>query len=225
MIILLKFLALILNSLFMNLKEHFKDIFESELISEMEHNGIVKMIKEGEILLESGQLVRQIPLILSGSIKVFRTDDDGKELLLYFIGNKESCPMTFTCCMEQHPSEITAIAEEDSEVLMIPIQMMDGWIMKYSTWKSFVMTTIRSRFNELLRTLDQIAFRKLDERLVAYLKERSASGGSSVLNVSHQEIASDLATSRVVISRLLKKLENEKRVILYRNQIKIMKVL
>ena len=125
--------------------------------------------------------------------------------------------------MERYPSEIRAIAENDVDFLAVPISLMDQWMVKYPTWKSFVMKTIRSRFNELLKTIDQIAFQKLDERLIYYLKERSRATGSSVLNLSHEQIANDLASSREVVSRLLKKLENDKKLLLYRNQIKLLK--
>jgi CRP/FNR family transcriptional regulator len=124
--------------------------------------------------------------------------------------------------MQQYPSEIKAAAEGEVELLAVPISVMDEWMSKYSTWKSFVMKTIRSRFNELLRTIDQIAFQKLDERLIYYLKEKSKSTGSALLNLSHEQIANDLASSREVISRLLKKLENDKKLLLYRNQIKLL---
>jgi CRP/FNR family transcriptional regulator, anaerobic regulatory protein len=110
-------------------------------------------------------------------------------------------------------------------VLAVPISVMDEWLVKYPTWKAFVMRTIRARFNEMLKAIDQIAFQKLDERLVTYLKEKSKLSGSAIINLSHQQVADELATSRVVISRLLKKLENDKKVILFRNQIKIMKEL
>lgn len=152
-------------------------------------------------------------------------DEEKKELLLYYINANESCAMTFTCCMQQFPSEIKAVAEEDSEILTVPVSLMDEWLVKYPTWKSFVMKTIRNRFNELLRTIDQIAFQKLDERLIYYLKEKSKTTGSSVINASHEQIAGDLATSRAVISRLLKKLENDKKVLLYRNQVKLLREL
>ena len=125
--------------------------------------------------------------------------------------------------MERYPSEIRAIAENDVDFLAVPISLMDQWMVKYPTWKSFVMKTIRSRFNELLKTIDQVAFQKLDERLIYYLKERSRATGSSVLNLSHEQIANDLASSREVVSRLLKKLENDKKLLLYRNQIKLLK--
>ena len=134
----------------------------------------------------------------------------------------EGCAMTFTCCMQQFPSEVQAVAEEDVIYLSIPISVMDEWIVKYPTWKSFVMRTIRSRFNELMHAIDQLAFQKLDERLVNYLKEKSKLTRSAVLNLSHTEIANDLASSREVVSRLLKKLELDGRLLLYRNQIKLL---
>lgn len=152
-------------------------------------------------------------------------DDDGRELLLYYVNPNESCAMTFTCCMQQHPSEIKAVAEEDVELLAIPISVMDEWMVKYPTWKSFVMETFRNRFNELLKTIDHIAFHKLDERLIHYLKEKSKATGSSLINLSHEQIAGELASSREVISRLLKKLENDKKLLLYRNQIKLLREL
>lgn len=209
----------------MQLTTKLKEQFEPELIREMEQSGKVLSLPSGTIILETGQTVRQVPLVLKGSVKVSRIDEEGNELLLYYINPAESCAMTFTCCMQQYPSEINAVVEEDATILVIPIALMDEWMMKYTTWKSFVMTTIRMRFNELLKSIDQIAFMKLDERLITYLKDKSKTTGSTIINVSHQQIATELATSRTVISRLLKKLENDQRILLYRNQIKIMKAL
>jgi CRP/FNR family transcriptional regulator, anaerobic regulatory protein len=205
----------------MDLKERFKDVFENELIRQLESKGKILYTKAGEVILEVGQTVRQMPIVLEGSVKVSRLDHDGRELLLYYISSRESCAMTFTCCMEQYPSEIRAVAEDDVAILAIPIAVMNEWIAKYPTWKAFVMRTIRNRFNEMLLAIDQIAFQKLDERLANYLKEKSKLAGSNLINLSHQQVADELATSRVVISRLLKKLENDKKLILFRNQIKI----
>ncbi|MCW5907260.1 MAG: Crp/Fnr family transcriptional regulator [Chitinophagales bacterium] len=207
----------------MNIIEQFKTVFEPELLKELEANAKPVSAKAGDVILDIGQTVRNIPLLLSGTVKVSRVDEEGKELLLYYVNPSETCAMTFTCCMEQHPSEIKAVAEDDVEMLMLPIKVMDEWLMKYPTWKSFVMTTIRNRFNEMLKTIDQIAFTKLDERLVRYLKEKSKATGSSLINLSHEQIANELATSRVVVSRLLKKLESDGKVLLYRNQIKLLK--
>ncbi len=197
-------------------------VFEPELLEELETKAVHKAIKAGEILISIGQTVRQVPIVLSGSVKILRLDEDGNEILLYYLSPTESCAMTFTCCMQQFPSEVQAVAEEDSELLMLPIAVMDKWIVQYPTWRSFVMKTIHDRFQELLKTVDQIAFQQLDERLVHYLKEKVRIGGSPLLTLSHEQIASELATSRVVISRLLKKLENQKRLLLYRNQVRIL---
>jgi CRP/FNR family transcriptional regulator, anaerobic regulatory protein len=209
----------------MNIAEQFKYIFEPELIAEIERIGKPMSVKEGEKLIDIGQTNRIMPILLKGVLKVSRIDEQGRELLLYYVNANESCAMTFTCCMEQFPSEIRAVAEEDVELIALPITVMDEWMMKYSTWKSFIMRTIRNRFNELLLTIDQIAFQKLDDRLVRYLKEKSKATGSALINLSHEQIATDLATSRVVISRLLKELENDNKLLLYRNQIKLLQVM
>jgi CRP/FNR family transcriptional regulator len=205
--------------------EQLKTIFEAELLAEIEQKGKFITIQEGDFILRSGDSVKQIPIVLKGILKVSRLEEDGRELLLYHIKPNESCAMTFTCCMQQYPSEIQAVAEDDSELLVIPVGVMDEWLVKYPTWKAFIMKTIRSRFHELLNTIDQVAFHKLDDRLINFLKENSKNSGSSLVNLSHEQIASNLATSREVVSRLLKKLENEKKVLLYRNQIKIMREL
>lgn len=201
----------------------FSQIFEPELMHEINEKGKIISLNEGAIIMEPGQTIRHIPILLSGSVRVTRNDENGHELLLYYINPNESCAMTFTCCMQLSSSEIKAVAEDNVELLLIPVNLMDEWLVKFPTWKSFVMKTMRTRFNELLKTIDQIAFQKLDERLVHYLKEKSKATGSSIINASHEQIAAELATSRVVISRLLKKLENDKKLLLYRNQIKLLK--
>ncbi len=206
----------------MNSFDVFNTLFDAKLIEAIRKNAKEVKLKEGELLLDVGQVVRVIPIVLSGTLKVSRIDDEGHELFLYYIHPNESCALTFTCCMEQHSSEIRAVADEDSLVLTIPIEAMDEWMMKYPSWKSFIMKTIRSRFNELLSMIDQIAFQRLDERLISYLKEKSKTTHSALIHVSHEQIAIDLASSREVISRLLKRLENEKKVLLYRNQIKLL---
>jgi CRP/FNR family transcriptional regulator len=207
----------------MEVVEQFKLLFEPELVKAIEKHAKLVTVKAGEVILDIGQTVRTMPIILSGTVKVSRIDDDGKELLLYYVNPNESCAMTFTCCMQQYPSEVKAVAEEDVQMLTIPINFMDEWLVKFPTWKSFVMKTIRNRFHEMLNVIDQIAFQKLDERLVNYLKEKSKVTGSTLINLSHEQIASELATTRVVISRLLKVLENDKKLLLYRNQIKLLR--
>ena len=212
-----------MNEKQIDITEKFNEIFEPELLEQLQAKAKYISVKAGEVIMDIGQLVRQMPIIISGSIKVTRIDEKGRELFLYYVNPNESCAMTFTCCMEHFPSEIKAVAEDDVEMLMLPISVMDDWMLKFPTWKGFVMRSIRHRFNELLKTIDHIAFQKLDERLISYLKEKSKTTGSSLLNISHQQIAEELATSREVISRLLKKLENENKLLLYRNQIKLLR--
>ncbi len=209
----------------MEVFEHFKTLFEPDLVKAIEDQATPVSIPEGETILDIGQMIRSVPIILSGLVKVSRIEDDGKELLLYYVNPNESCAMTFTCCMQQHVSEIRATAEEPVTMLAIPIHLMDEWLVKFPTWKNFVMKTIRNRFHEMIQVIDQVAFKKLDERLVSYLKEKSRVTGSTLINLSHEQIASELATTRVVISRLLKALENEGKVLLYRNQIKLLREL
>jgi len=211
------------SSAFANFINKSSSIFEAELLAELETKSMVMDVKAGEIMLNPGQTIRAVPIVLSGTFKVSRISEDGQELLLYYVKKGESCAMTFTCCMMAHASVIRGTAEEDSELLCIPVDLMDEWMMKYRTWKRFVMTTILNRFTEVLKSIDEVAFKKLDDRLVNYLKEKSKATGSSLINLSHQQIADELGTNRVVISRLLKRLELDKKLLLYRNQIRLMR--
>jgi len=207
----------------MDVRERFKLVFEPELLDIIEKTGQVITVKSGDTIMDIGQIVRTMPLIISGTVKVSRVDEEGRELLLYYVNSNESCAMTFTCCMQHQPSEIRAVAEEEVTLIALPVSVMDEWLIKYPSWKNFVMNTIRNRFNELLKAIDQIAFQNMDQRLIHYLKEKSKATGSALINLSHEQIAQELATSRVVISRLLKKLENDKKLLLYRNQIKLLR--
>ncbi len=207
----------------MYVNEIYRNTFENDLLEEITEHGKYMTLKEGDVLLSPGQTIRSMPIVLSGSLKIMRPDEEGNELLLYYVDSKEGCAMTFTCCMQQQASEIKAVAEDDVELIAVPVNIMSDWLTKYPSWKNYVMKTVHDRFNELLKTIDQIAFQKLDERLVHYLKEKSRVSGSSLINLSHGQIAAELATSRVVVSRLLKKLEDDHKLLLYRNQIKLLK--
>lgn len=201
----------------------FNSAFEPALIKEMQEYGEIKHYKEGEIIMDYDKYVRMMPLIVNGTIKVLRRDEKGKEILLYYLSSTESCSMAYSCCLEAKKSEIRAIAEDDVELLAIPHAKLDEWLCKYPSWKNYIMRSFNERFLELLKSIESIAFHKLDERLISYLKEKQRLSGSSVIKVSHYVIADELATSRVVISRLLKQLENEGKILLYRNEIKLLK--
>ncbi len=198
-------------------------VFEPALLAELETKTMLMEAKAGDVMINIGQTIRAVPIMLSGAGKVSRINDEGQELLLYYVKEGESCAMTFTCCMLAQNSVIKGVAEEDSLIMGIPVDLIDPWIIQYPTWKKYVMTTILSRFTELIRSIDEVAFKKMDERLVHYMKEKSKISGSSLINLTHQQIADELGTNRVVISRLLKKLESDKKLLLYRNQIKLLK--
>ena len=203
------------------LKEGYGHIFEEALINEIVQVGTFKEIPEGFKLMEIGEYLRGMPLLVSGAIKVLREDKDGDELLLYYLEKGDTCSMTLTCCMGDSKSEIRAIAETDAKLIMVPIQKMDEWTAKYKSWRNFVFESYHNRLNELLHTLDSIAFDKMDMRLVGYLKEKARINKEDIIHNTHQEIAYDLHSSRVVISRLLKKLEQMGKIELHRNYIKI----
>jgi CRP/FNR family transcriptional regulator len=201
----------------------FSSVFEPDLLAELETKSMIMQVSGGEVMMNPGQTIRAVPLVISGVFKVSRVNDEGQELLLYYVKEGESCAMTCTCCMMAHNSVIKGSAEEDSVLLCVPVNIMDEWMTKYPTWKRFVMTTILNRFTEVLKSIDEVAFKKMDDRLANYLKEKSKVTGSSLINLSHQQIADELGTNRVVISRLLKNLDIDKKLLLYRNQIKLLR--
>ena len=204
-------------------KSRFSEFFEPALLTELEEKSMIMEVKSGDTLLNIGQAIRAIPLLATGAIKVSRINDEGQELLLYYVREGESCAMTFNCCMLAQTSVIKGTAEEDCVLVCIPVALMEQWMVKYPSWKKYVMTTMLSRFTEMIKSIDEVAFKKMDERLINYLKEKSAISGSSVINLTHQQIGDELGTNRVVISRLLKKLENEKKLLIYNKQIKLLK--
>ncbi len=206
------------------LKTSYGHIFETALLDEIVQVGTYKEIPEGFKMMDIGEYVKSMPLLISGVIKVLREDNDGDELLLYYLERGETCSMTMSCCLGQKKSEIRAIAETDAKLIMIPVDKMEEWTAKYKSWRNFVFESYHNRINELLTTLDSIAFYQMDERLLKYLKEKVRVNDSNIIKNTHQEIAYDLHTSRVVISRLLKKLEQLGKIELNRNFIKILKL-
>ncbi len=205
-----------------SLKEKLKNILELNLIAEIEKEGQVMTFKEGDVIIDYNKSIKFMPLIISGTIRVMRKDEEDREILLYYLSSNESCAMAYTCCMEARKSEIKAIAEDNVELIAIPHAKLDEWLVKYPSWKSYIFNSFTQRFNELLKSLESIAFHKLDERLVHYLKNKTKISGKSSIQLSHNQIAEEMGTSRVVISRLLKQLENDKKLLLYRNEIKLL---
>ncbi|MDB4129244.1 Crp/Fnr family transcriptional regulator [Flavobacteriaceae bacterium] len=199
-----------------------KPFFEPHLLSEIDRFGIVKQVKKGDILIDIGEQIQFIPLIIEGAVKVLREDASGDEILLYFVDFGNTCAMTLNCCMENTPSEIRAVCEADTSLIMIPATYMDNWLAKYKSWRIFIFDNFQGRLNELLKAVDSLTFLKLDERLERYINEKAELQKNKKLNITHLEIATDLNSSRVVISRLLKKMEKDGLLLLGRNTIQIL---
>ena len=196
--------------------------FEPALNEEIKQFGTLKHFKEGDIIMDYGKYIKMMPLVIKGTLKVLKKEESGKEILLYYLSDNETCSMAYSCCLEEKKSDVKAIAEGDVEIISIPHNKLDEWLHKYPSWKNYIMRSFSERFSELLKSIESIAFRKLDERLIAYLKEKQRHSGSNLIKVSHYVIADELATSRVVVSRLLKILENDGKILLYRNEIKLL---
>lgn len=152
--------------------------FETPLLNKILENGQIREFKAMDSIIDTGQIISYMPIVLSGLVKVSRVDEEGRELLLYYIHPNEGCAFTFSCCTQRSPSEIKAVAEENSKLLMVPVHLMDEWLTRYQTWKAFVMQTMSARFTELLKTIDQVAFQNLDIRLVNYLKQKQKVPGA-----------------------------------------------
>ncbi|EID75963.1 Crp/Fnr family transcriptional regulator [Imtechella halotolerans] len=196
-------------------------LFEEELLQEINQVGTFKEVPEGFKLIEIGEYIKSMPLLVSGAIKILREDENGDELLLYFLERGDTCAMTLSCCLGQKKSEIRAISETPAKLIMIPIQKMEEWMTKYRSWRNFILESYHSRLMEMMQTIDSIAFMKMDERLLKHLRDKAMVTNDDVINSTHQDIANDLHTSRVVVSRLLKKLENQGKIQLFRNSIKV----
>ena len=205
----------------MNWKSLFPN-FEPELLEIIEKESLHKTFAPGEIIIKSGQYIKSTAIVLDGMIKIYRENPDGGEFLMYYLGPGQACAVSMICALGSQTSEIMARAEEETEVLMLPVQLMDELMKQHKTWYQFVIQTYRSRFDELLAVVDNVAFHNMDERLEFYLKRYVDTTGKRQIELSHQKIADDLNSSREVISRLLKKMEQQKMVTLHRNMIEWM---
>lgn len=206
------------------LKKAYHFIFEEELIKEIVDVGFLKVVAGGEKIIEIGDYVKMMPLLIDGAVKILREDKEGDELLLYFLERGDTCAMTLSCCLGETRSEIRAVAERDTKLIMLPIEKMEEWTAKYKTWRHFVFESYHTRLTEMLDTIDNIAFLNMDQRLMKYLQDKAKVNQHEIVKNTHQQIAYDLHTSRVVVSRLLKKLEGEGKIKLQRNSIEVIQL-
>ena len=209
----------------LNLKRKLKDLFpdfeQHELVEQLVDNCQYFKLPAGTELMHTGSYITVVPLVLSGTIKVFREDTDGREIFLYYINGGESCALTMTACFKMEKSYIKAKIQEDTEFLAIPVELVRQFHKNYPTWSKFVFSTFSKRFDEILKVLETVVFHNMDERLAMYLKEKATVTNTRVLYISHKEIADDLVTSREVVSRLLKQMEKKELVELARGRIKL----
>ena len=199
------------------LQDYFAEIEDENLIAEIEKNAKITKLKENEILMDYGSVIHFIPLLFEGRLKIFKEDNQGHELFLYYILPGQGCAVSFACFDKM--STVRAQAVEASKILAIPMKFMEEWMHKYPAWNQFVLRIYNQRFDDLLETLDEVAFHKLDERLIDYLEKQSLGLDTKALNLTHAQIATELNTSREVISRLLKKLEQHGEITMSRNMI------
>ena len=204
------------------LTSYFNVVFEEELVKEIVKVGTYSKVKENDLLLDLGDKFDKIPLILSGAIKISLEDDNGDEIVLYYLEHGDTCTITFGSGLHNTKGEIRGVAEMDSEIIFIPVEKMDEWLAKYKSWRTFVIDSYNTRLSEMIEAIDTLAFMKMDERLFKYLTDKVKIMRSPTFTTTHQEIAQDLNTSRVVISRLLKQLENEEKIKLFRNKIEVL---
>lgn len=185
----------------------FQSIFEENLLKEIESLAVKKTVPQGKELMDIGFEITQFPLVLSGSLKILTEDEDGNELLLYYLESGDTCAMTLQCCLNNSKSNVRVKAETEAELLFIPVEKMDEWVVKYKSWRTFVFDSYNERLQEMLKAIDSLAFKNLEERLVNYIKDKVMVGRNEEVYLTHRQIAQELNTSRVVISRLMKKLE------------------
>lgn len=199
-------------------------VFDVPLSETISRIGTWKTFHEGDILMKKGQFIRSTLLILSGKVKLYRQSDSGEEFFMYHIGAGEACALSMLCAIRNVSSHVGAVATEATEAIQIPIEEMDTLMTQHKAWYHFVIETYRTRFEELLMVIDDIAFKNMDERLESYLRRHAESAGPN-LYLTHQDIATDLNSSREVISRLLKKMEKKGMIVLQRNHIECKTIL
>ncbi len=195
---------------------------EAKLLEEVLAVGRLKKVAADQVVVGPGSMAREMPIVLKGLLKVMRQDDNGNEVFLYYLEGGQACAMSITCCIEGKISQFKVTAEEPSDLWMVPLDYIDAWVQKYRTFRLYVFTAYQARFDELLNAIDSISFLKLDERLYKYLLDHKQATGSFVINKTHEQIARELNTSRVVVSRLLKQLERQDKIEQHRNRIEVL---
>ena len=199
-----------------------KDIFQSDLVKEIENSGNLKHFEAGDTIVNMDSYIKHIPVVISGSMKVIRTEEDGREILLYYLRPGESCIVSILAGMKNETSKIKAIVEEDAEIMLIPADKAKEWVRKYPEWTDFIFNLYQKRFEELLEVVNSVAFQKIDTRLLHLIKQKTQLYQSKAISVTHQQLADELGITREATSRVLKQMEKEHLLILSRNKIELL---
>lgn len=200
----------------------FNGVLSNALLERLKTEGTIKKFSPDAVIIEENDYIKNVPIVLSGSIKVFKQDEDGREILLYYINPGESCVMSFLGAACNGTSKIRAVVEEQAEVLMLPVHKAIDLIRDNPAWLEFIFQLYNRRFEELLDVVNAIAFTKVDQRLLDFLKTKAKMSRSNEINITHQQVADELGTAREVVSRLLKQLEKENIIALSRNKITVL---
>ena len=218
-----KVFALFLDELMINFEIMIlKDIFQSDLVREIEESGNLKHFSAGETIVNMDSYIKNIPVVISGSIKVIRTEEDGREILLYYLTPGESCIVSILSGMKNETSKIKAIVEEDADIMLIPADKAKEWVKKYPDWTEFIFDLYQKRFEELLDVVNSVAFQKIDARLLHLIKQKTQLYNSKEISVTHQQLADELGITREATSRVLKQMEKDQILILSRNKIALL---
>jgi len=204
------------------LGEYYSDLFEAELIDEIVKVGHFDKIKSGELLIDIDDEMTHIPLILDGVVKIIRQEKEGDELLLYFLERGDTCAISFVNCINRKKSLFKGVVDQDMEAIFLPVEHIDDWLMKFKSWRSFIIDSYHFRLIEMVESIDSLAFMKMDKRLLKYLNDKVKITKDVDLEITHQEIANDLNTSRVVITRLIKQLHDKGKIYSTRNKIRVL---
>ncbi|CAM1363792.1 Crp/Fnr family transcriptional regulator [Tenacibaculum xiamenense] len=206
------------------LKFNYGYLFEEDLLNEIHSIGVYKEFESSTTIIDTNSYIVSIPLLLEGAIKILREDENGDELVLYYLEKGDTCAVTLSCCVGQTKSKIRAVTETDVKLLMVPKEKMSDWLSKYKSWQEFILQSYHNRLQEFIEAVDTIAFLNMDQRLFKYLRDKALVNHNDSISVTHQEIANDLHTSRVVVSRLLKSLEKQGKIKLQRNLIQVLEI-
>lgn len=204
------------------LSDYYTDVFEEQLIDEIINVGFYDKVKAGELLVDVGSEMTHIPLILEGVVKILRQEKEGEEILLYFLERGDTCAISFVNCINRKKSIFKGVVEKDVEAVFIPVDYIDKWLEKYKSWRHFIIDSYHFRLIEMVESIDSLAFMKMHDRLLKYLTDKVKINNDVDLEITHQQIADDLNSSRVVITRIIKELHDEGKIYSTRNKIKVL---